>query len=673
MVAAASIASCLELHNADYLWEQLVACEPRTRQKRLAWAKENITNEHGRDYDHSSYPHIGAPGGPMDSADDDHCRTIAMQWATRLGKSFFGQCESLYTADVEPAPMLMVSSVEKLAVGVMRRTYKMIRKNERIRRKLARHERLQQQALIEFWDCDLAAGWSGSVSTLSDRDVKVGHANEIDKWEYPTTAVEADPLKLFDDRHKNHWSTRKVIYESTPTVQGHSRIERLLLSGTNCRYYVPCPHCKQYQPLEFGNGTGEKGCVVWDKTDDKLAKADLARRTAVYVCGFCGERIGNERRPWMMQHGVWVPNGATVDHEAALAITDADEPPDWDGWENAGWIATGAPNSNEAASYQLGSLYALTLTWGDYAAEFVSCHGKPELLRNWVNQWEGRTWQVRKVNHEWEDVAKRLAGKHKAGVMPDECGFLTLGIDVQADVYVWCLMGWGLDDRGYLVDYGKELTWETMRGVLDKLWPGETLAPRYIAAAGIDSGNNTDAIYKHCREYQPVGKPKHLLKPTKGFDSQEKPVIPSGLESSENKERQKELAASGMRLWRFHKPYFQEWLQVRLDAFSAGQPDSICIPATSINDRVLIEDLMNNAFAPNERGRMTWAKIKEGEPDDYRDALVISRVMRHILVSGNERRVAEALAERKLAGAVKPPPKLPGLDGGDGPFLITDR
>src|ERR1041385_8999733 len=91
------------------------AIEPRERMRTLHWARKYIFTAEGRPYDHAAYPHLGAPGGPMDAFDCPQYLSIWLQWASRLGKSFFGQCALQKTADMAPCPMMFASSDQKLA------------------------------------------------------------------------------------------------------------------------------------------------------------------------------------------------------------------------------------------------------------------------------------------------------------------------------------------------------------------------------------------------------------------------------------------------------------------------------------------------------------------------------------------------------------------------------
>ena len=197
--------------------------KPTPRSRHLSWFRQHAHNVDGHPYSAESYPHLGAPGGPLDALDAPSVRKIWLQFASRLGKTFIGQCASMKKADSNPGPMIFGSSVEKVAVEVVERTYKMLEHSPKVCRQLRPKSR-RRQSCIDFDACQMYVSWSRSVSTLADKEAEFGHANEIDKWEHLATSKEADPLKLFLDRFKNR-PHHKVILESTPTVKGKSRVE----------------------------------------------------------------------------------------------------------------------------------------------------------------------------------------------------------------------------------------------------------------------------------------------------------------------------------------------------------------------------------------------------------------------------------------------------------------
>lgn len=462
---------------------------PAPHLRTLDWCIRYVHNENGRPYDHGSYPHLGAPGGPCDANDDPSINETTLQFATRLGKTFFGQCVHMHAADDSPAPGMFVSSVEKVATDVVARTYRLIEQNVRLRHQLLREDRRKGDR-IELDRMKIFVGWARSVSTLADKNVKIGHGNELDKWERLKTSTEGDPLDLFRDRSKD-FPNYKYIFESTPTVKDVSRIEKLLLESSNCRYFVPCPHCKKYQQLKMSR-------LTWSKTPSGKHSADLALKTAHYVCQHCDGAIHDHHRHPMMRLGVWVPEGCGIDHERALAVaTDRwqqiragtfSHKPAGRYWQHD--YATGTPtHDSNKAGYQLSSLYALSLTWGRIAAEWVSVHATPARLWNFINQWLGETWVPKKRTEDWRKVAERLMIAIPRGVVPAWASLMTCGIDRQLDHYKWLVEAWGPGDRSHVVDYGSapNLDW-VYQNVLARGWKYEDRGELKVSGTLIDCG-----------------------------------------------------------------------------------------------------------------------------------------------------------------------------------------
>lgn len=194
--------------------DALKALAPRDTARMLPWCQANVKTPEDRPYDHEAYPHLGAPGGPCDAFDDDDVLEIALQFASRLGKTFFGQCAQMYTAATRPCPMMFASADEKLAKEVIKRTYLLLAKCKPLRDQLREANR-RKATLVELEFCRMFVAWARSVVTLADKAVRVGHANEIDKWAHQKTSKEADPLKLFDDRHKEFPSHKYSVPKGT--------------------------------------------------------------------------------------------------------------------------------------------------------------------------------------------------------------------------------------------------------------------------------------------------------------------------------------------------------------------------------------------------------------------------------------------------------------------------
>lgn len=631
---------------------------PRPRVRSLDWAREHVQTHEGRPYDHGAYPHLGAPGGPFDALDDPRVQRIWLQWATRLGKSFFGQVAQLTTADNQPSPMMFVSAREKLAIEVVERTYRMLELCGPLKHQV-RPAAKRRQDQIELDHCRVYVGWARSPATLADKAVRVAHANEIDKWEHLKTSTEADPLKLLENRCKEY-PTRKLILESTPTIKGRSRVERGLLGSTNCRYWVPCPHCGRYQRIQ--RGSGGPGGLVWDKAPGGQHDADLALRTARYLCLHCEKEICDEHRPEMMRRGVWAPAGCEVDDKAARAA--AESPPEWRGWSEAPWIRGTPLRDGTDAGYQLSSYYALSLGWGDCARELVACKGTPSLWRDFINSFEGETWEIAPRQQTWQQLYQRTASDVPHRTVPEGFSMLTAGVDKQRDHYVVTIDAWSPGRNSHTIDYGqRDSLDEVYQTVIDFAFPhADGGAPLRPACTLIDSGFRPKDVYEFARLCQQRGR---RVLPAKGSST------PLGVVY-----RLTVLGANtsmpGMRLVLVDTQHTQEWIERQLHDVARGQAEAHTLFAgTQAEHQDFLEQLLNDApvssLDARNYERETWQRIDTDVPNDYRDC-------RRLGWAGLILTTRNAPIPPRGASVHETPRSRPRLRTPDGrPFLILER
>jgi phage terminase large subunit GpA-like protein len=574
----------------------------------IDWAIANATTEYGAPYSHFAYPHLSAPGGPFDALDSNLYRDIWLQWGSRLGKTFGGQVAMMKRADTEPCPMMFASSTEDLGVGVVTRTYGMLEHCARLRDQLAPPARRKQNR-IDLRFCRVYVAWSRSVSTLADKPVRFGHANEIDKWEHQSTSKEADPLKLFDDRFKE-FPTFCRWKEGTPAVKSSSRIERGRLASCNAAYWVPCPHCGRYQTLQMER-------IEWDKNEAGKSDKDLARRTARYVCGHCDKPILDEHRGPMMRYGVWVPEGCGVnDQEARRCAAEWHEPgrKPWGGWSDAPWI-TGTPlRDGQDYGSQLSSLYALARSWGDVAAEWIDCQKNPQNLRNFINQWLAQTWEFREAQMTWEVLGKRVITEEPRYAVPEDCPLLVCGADIQHDHIVYVVDAWGDGRRSHTLDYGELDTLDDLLEIITRPYHhanGKT--PHRVDLTLIDSGFHPRDVYQFCRECS-----RRSLKvwPCKGSST--------ALNAPYRESRLSEdTLAPGAPILHVDTLTTQDWFshQIRLKADEDGA--GTLFSASLAEHQDFLEQLLNEAcvqkLGTNNVTKEAWERIDETIPNDYRD------------------------------------------------------
>jgi phage terminase large subunit GpA-like protein len=581
---------------------------PRERIRTLDWAVKHAHNEFGTRYDDSVYPHIGAPGGPFDAIDCSQYFTIWLQWASRLGKTFLGQVATMKLADTDPCPMMFASVDEKLATEVTARTYKMLELCRPMRDRLLPKNR-RRQNFVDLRDCRMSVAWARSVSTLADKPVKFGLANEVDKWEQASTSTEADPLKLFSDRFKQFPIYKRII-ESTPAMKSSSRVERGRLGSTNCQFWVPCPHCSEYQVLSMAH-------LVWDKTDAGKSDKTLALNTARYVCPHCKGAILDNHRGAMMRSGVWCPEGCTVDSEWAKECAKAwreNGAPHWQGWKDSPWIKGTPARDGRDAGYQLSSLYALARTWGEIAEEWVGCQKSPQNLRNFINQWLAETWSTKENQDTWEQLGQRITINVPRYSVPADCHLITLGGDIQNDRVVYAVEAWGEGNRSHTVDYGELEQLTDMLAILQRPYHREGGGSLYISLSLVDSGYHPKDVYNFCKMAAAAG---HKIWPCKGSST--------ALNAPYRESRLGEdTLAPGAPIIHVDTLTTQDWIahQLMLDP---KKDSGYC---TLFNDSLgnheyFLSQLLNEAcvqkLSPTNTTKEVWERIDETLPNDFRD------------------------------------------------------
>lgn len=604
------------------------AFEPTSDIRLLDWAIENAVNENNRSYDHEAYPHIGAPGGPMDAFDDRRVRSISLQWGSRLGKTFYGQIASLYVADVDPAPMMLASSKEKNAIEVAERTRLMVGMSKSLSQKILKNTR---KDLMKFQSCTMSVGWSRSTSTLADKTVKVGHANEVDKWEQYSTSTEGDPLKLFDERGKDFQSSRKFIYESTPAVKGRSRIERLRIQGTNCHYHVPCPHCSNYQVLDFDQ-------IKWEKT--KLGKSDpkLAKSSAYYECKHCSCKIRDDHRGPMMRKGVWVPEHATLNAKEAMdeharRLFPKEGKKVWNGWDKAKWIKRGAPVRVENASYQLSSLYALAVSWGDIAHEFLTSKDSIELLKNFRNQWLAETWEFTTQQQTWEHFGNKIIDSNlPRGIVPNDASRVTIAVDKQGYFHPFVVVAWRPGSSPHVIDYGEIDEIEDLAEVIKQEWEYEDGEKIKAVMTLIDAGFRPTEVHEMTEALTKEG---YKTKACKGSDTALNTFY------RERTISQKGSKNIGKKLVWVDPSFTEDWLDRRINTLQTGDTGYLSLFEGSLEEHQdFLEQMLNGVLVDkiNNKGKSVqlWQKAEDSVPNDYRDSFRYALVAMLMYLRGKE-------------------------------------
>ena len=182
----------------------------------------------------------------------------------------------------------------------------------------------------EFPDGSLISGSLSNPKLLRQRDYEVVIADDIDAAKM-TSESDGDIPSQVRARTKSYGTSKKIFWVSTPTIYRASMIEALFEDTDKRFYFIPCPNCGQYMPLEFDIQlpNGERAGLTW-----RDEKGILIPGTVEYVCPHCANAF-KERKKWECnQHGVWTPTAIAKDPlHCGYHMSSLYSMPGMDNWE----------------------------------------------------------------------------------------------------------------------------------------------------------------------------------------------------------------------------------------------------------------------------------------------------------------------------------------------------
>jgi phage terminase large subunit GpA-like protein len=309
----------------------------------------------------------------------------------------------------------------------------------------------------EFAGGALVMTGANSATGLRSLPARYLVLDEVDA--FPADADgEGDPVALAIQRTVTFRGRRKIMLVSTPTDAGVSRIEKAFAESDQRRYFVPCPHCRAFQPLQWRG-------VTWPEGEPQKA---------FYACLECGGVIEERHKPALLAGGEW--------------------------------RAT-APGDGRTAGYHLSALYSPFETWAEIAAEFLAVKNDPLRLRPWTNTKLGEPFEDRDgAAFDAEGLAARCEDFGER--LPEGVVVLTAGVDVQGDRLALEIVGWGVGEESWSITYeeiwgdpAKPEVWAALDVELTRAYRHPRAGAMRVRAACVDSGgHHTQTVYAFARE-----------------------------------------------------------------------------------------------------------------------------------------------------------------------------
>ncbi|MDP1628847.1 phage terminase large subunit family protein [Parvibaculum sp.] len=315
---------------------------------------------------------------------------------------------------------------------------------------------------------------ANSSADLSSKTIKWIACDEVDRFPKDLDG-QGSPMGMIDARQFAFIATAdfKKLVGGTPTIEGSSEIDDGFERGSQCYWEVPCPHCGEFQDLEW----------------EQLKWKEEWPHEAEIECACCGERIGHHEKERMVRAG----------RESQPRNPGAGK--DW--------------------SYSLNALYSPFVTWDAFVAAYLEAKNDPLTLMVWTNLWRGRSFKLKGEAPGWRDLMERAQRVKVSlkGEIPDWVLFLTAGVDVQGNRIEIVIYGWGLGKTRVAIDHiviegdpNDLVIW----GRLTEIWMAEyrtkSGSVRFIEMLAIDAGYLPDMVHNWVRgkESNVRGRPRAM-------------------------------------------------------------------------------------------------------------------------------------------------------------------
>lgn len=334
----------------------------------------------------------------------------------------------------------------------------------------------------------IKAGANSPDSLRSDH-LPYALCDEVDAFPWDVGG-EGDPMTLIENRQRT-FSRAKTYLISTPTKEGGSRISQQYARSDQRRYFVPCPHCSEMQPLEFGGKECGYGLKFRRAPQVEGDTGPAAVASAWYVCRECAAEIYEADKTAMLEKGRWVAARPSVKHHRG---------------------------------YHINALYApvgLGLSWLKVAQKWIDAQGDSAELKAFWNTYLGEVF--REDGENIDDIS--LIGRLEVYSVPLPAVIRTAGVDVQKDRLEITVVDWGAGEQGWVHDH-IILPGDTAQ---PHVWYelSDTLTHLAVRSAAIDSGYNTSMVYAFIEK-------RRWCYATKGVSGMGRPLI-----EDEKKRRQR--------------------------------------------------------------------------------------------------------------------------------------
>ncbi|PKC39114.1 terminase [Pantoea ananatis BRT98] len=450
---------------------------------------------------------FGYQDGMMDAITDPHVTQVSVMKSARVGYTKILDHVVGYYLQHDPSPILVVQprvedaeDYSKTEIAPMLRDTPVLAAITGDSKAKDSNQTILKKQFLNGANLTLVGANSpGGFRRITCRIILF---DEVDGYPSGGAGTEGDQIALGIKRSETFWN-RKIVLGSTPTVKGVSRIEKAFAESDQRHFYVPCPHCGEYQVLEWGGPDTPYG-IKWDKDEN----GEGLPETAFYVCRHHGCVIHHNDKAGMVKRGEWRAHRPFTGH-AGFHI--------WAGYSLF-------PNA----------------AWKYLAAEWLRVKDDPLMRQTFINLVLGEVYEDRGEKALSERKLTERGEVWPAEV-PDGVAVLVAGVDTQDGRFEIEVVGWGLNEESWSVafdviegDLETDEPWLRLDAYLKQIWRRADGRGFSIMATCMDSGgHHTQKVYEFAKAR--LGRRVWAIKGESARGGKRSPVWPAKAPSARNR------------------------------------------------------------------------------------------------------------------------------------------
>jgi len=445
--------------------------------------------------------------GMMDAISDPAVHTVTVKKSARVGYTKILDHVVGYYIHQDPSPILMVQprvedaeDYSKTEIAPMLRDTRVLRELTGDSKAKDSNQTILKKTFLNGASLSLVGANSpGGFRRITSRIILF---DEVNGYPVGGAGSEGDQIALGKKRGETFWN-RKVVLGSTPTVKGASRIDRSWEESDQRRYHVPCPHCGEKQVLEWGGPDTPYG-FKWDTDEAGVGLPE----TVFYVCRANGCVIHDIDKPDMVAAGEWIAGKPFAGH----------------------------------AGFHIWAAYSLfpNASWVNLVTEWLRVKDDPLSRQTFINLVQGEDYEDRGENALAES---RLVARCEVwgAEVPDGVAVITVGVDTQGDRFECEVVGWGMNEESWSIDFeiiaGDMETpdiWDRLDAYLKRIWYRADGRGFEVMAVCHDSGgHHSQKVYDFAKAR--IGRRVWAIRGESAVGGKRSPVWPTKIPSKRNK------------------------------------------------------------------------------------------------------------------------------------------